>query len=159
MKSRAIVAATDFSDASLLAVETALDLVLDTDGSLYLLHVIDMPATYGPMIGPISESYEALKKSSMERLEDLIPENRSKSILIEKVVQWGSPASTIAEFAADRGADMIVVGTHGRTGLSRMLMGSTAESLLRQAPCQVLVVKPKVVRAEPKSVAEPELHR
>jgi len=50
-------------------------------------------------------------------------------------------ARSIAQFAEEKEADLIVVGTHGRKGLSRMLMGSTAETLLRQAPCKVLVVK------------------
>ena len=55
----------------------------------------------------------------------------------------GPPADTIADFAEEKGADMIIVGTHGRKGLARVFLGSTAESLLREAPCQVLVVKPK----------------
>ena len=56
----------------------------------------------------------------------------------------GKPAKMIADFAREKDADLIVVGTHGRTGLDRLLMGSTAEGLLREAPCQVLVVKHQV---------------
>jgi len=80
----------------------------------------------------------------MQRLSALIPQNRPKDVAIECAVVTGTSATEIARFAKEKGADMIIVGTHGRTGLRRVLMGSTAESLLREAPCQVLVVRPHV---------------
>ncbi len=59
------------------------------------------------------------------------------------VLTEAAPAKAIAEFAQEKDADLIVVGTHGKKGVTRALLGSTAESLLRQSPCQVLVVKQK----------------
>ena len=136
-----IIAAIDFSESSLLAMETALSLIPDQGGILCLLHVLEMPRGIDP-IGVLQPSIEELDAEALERLQELVPDNPDKDVQIERVVVRGSPAKTIASQARERSADLIVVGTHGRTGLARMLLGSTAEALLRRAPCQVLVVKP-----------------
>jgi len=135
-----IIAAIDFSESSLLAMETALGLVPDQGGRLCLLHVLEVPRGIDP-IGVLQPSIEELEAEAYERLKELVPDNPQKDIQIERVVVRGSPAKTIAAQARERRADLIVVGTHGRSGLARMLLGSTAEALLRKAPCQVLVVK------------------
>ena len=144
MNLRRIVAATDFSDVSLAAIETAFSLASETGATLYLLYVMELPLAIDPVVGivgpPVQEQYEA----EMERLSELVPVNMKEKV--EFVVLEGVPARKIAEFAASCGADLIVVGTHGRKGLSRMLLGSTAESLLREAPCQVLIAKQRVAR-------------
>ncbi|MBI4455323.1 MAG: universal stress protein [Acidobacteria bacterium] len=144
MNLRKIVVATDFSEASQAAVETAFSLTLESGAILYLLHVMDfvLEAT-APMVGVVGPSIEELYREEMQRLQELIPQNWKKDVNIETAVLVGTAASEIASFAREKEADLIVVGTHGRTGLARVLMGSTAEGLLRQAPCQVLVVKPK----------------
>ncbi len=136
-----IVAAIDFSESSLLAMETALGLLPEQSGRLCLLHVLEVPRGIDP-IGVLQPSIEELEAEAYERLQELVPDNPEKEIQIERVVVRGSPAKTIAAQARERSADLIVVGTHGRSGLARMLLGSTAEALLRKAPCQVLVVKP-----------------
>lgn len=135
-----IIAAIDFSESSLLAMETALSLVPDQGAVVYLLHVLEVPRGIDP-IGVLQPSIEELDAEALERLKELIPDNPDKDVRIERLVVRGSPAKTIASQARERSADLIVVGTHGRTGLARMLLGSTAEALLRQAPCKVLVVK------------------
>ena len=135
-----IIAAIDFSESSLLAMETALSLAPDRGGILCLLHVLEVPRGIDP-IGVLQPSIEELDAEALERLQELVPENPDKDIQIERLVVRGAPAKMIASQARERATDLIVVGTHGRTGLARMLLGSTAESLLRQSPCQVLVVK------------------
>ncbi len=141
MNVRKVVAATDYSEASVVAVETALSLAMETGSTLYLLHVLELPTGVDPMIGLVKPPMTGWHEKSMQALERLIPENKGEDVKIEKEVRVGSPATAIEDFAKEKKADMIVVGTHGRRGFARMLIGSTAETLLHEAPCQVLVVK------------------
>lgn len=130
MELQKIVAAVDFSDASLLALETTFDLALENESTVYLVHV-----------GTSRESHEPdLHAKLEERLNQLIPVNCPSQV--ETVILEGIPAKEVARFARENSVDLIVAGTHGRKGLSRILMGSTAEELLREAPCRVLVSKP-----------------
>jgi universal stress protein A len=142
MKLNRIVVATDFSDVSLVAVEAAFNLDLGSDSTLYLLHVLETPGGIDPIAGWVRPSNAELYEEAMDRLGSMVPANSLKEMRIERHVVTGSPVREIARFAKEREADMIIVATHGRTGLARVVMGSTAESLLREAPCQVLVVKP-----------------
>jgi nucleotide-binding universal stress UspA family protein len=135
-----MIAAIDFSESSLLAMETALGLAPDQGGKLCLLHVLEVPRGIDPM-GVLQPSIEELEAEALGRLQELVPDNPEKDIQIERLVVRGSPAKVIAAQAKERAADLIVVGTHGRTGLARMLLGSTAEAILRSTPCKVLVVK------------------
>ena len=97
---------------------------------------------FDPMIGlVVAPPWEDWRQEAFSRLEELVPENCDGEATVRLEVLVGSPSHTIAKFAMDRGADMVVVGTHGYGGLVRMLTGSTAEALLRESPCQVLVVK------------------
>src|SRR5690606_28989712 len=153
MDLKKIVAAVDFSDTSLLALETAYSLASETGATLYLLQVID-EHLLAP-IGPLRLTMAELREQREKQLEELIPENWDESMPIERVVIEGDPPSAVAEFALNNNADMIVAGTHGRKGVARVLMGSTAEKLLREAPCQVLVVKPhKSAVSEPDAEAQ-----
>jgi universal stress protein A len=145
MKLNRIVVATDFSDVSLRALEAAFSLDLEPDAKLYLLHVMDRPTGLDQFVGWVQPAIAELYEEAMDRLGNLAPKNWRRNVTIEREVVTGTPAKEIARFAREKEADMIIVGTHGRTGLARVLMGSTAESLLREAPCQVLVVKPHVM--------------
>jgi nucleotide-binding universal stress UspA family protein len=145
MKLNRIVVATDFSDGSLRAIEAAFSFDLEPDAKLYLLHVMDRPLAVDQIVGWVEPALAQLYEEALDRLAGLVPKNWQRDVTIERDVVIGTPAKAIARFAREKEADMIVVGTHGRTGLARVLMGSTAESLLREAPCQVLVVKPHVM--------------
>ena len=142
MRYRIIVIATDFSEASLLALETGLTLAQDSEAEVHLLHVLNPPVGMDPM-GTVTASIPDLEEAAKSQLESLVPENTPEGVTIHPVLLRGSPPKTIATFARKKDADLIVVGTHGRTGLGRLFMGSTAEALLRQAPCHVMVVKPR----------------
>ena len=145
MNIKRIVAATDFSEASVVAVETALNLAMESNAILYLLHVLELPSGVDPMVGLVKPPLGDWREDAMRALEQLIPENWEEDREVQKVIVMGTATAEIARFAEQKAADMIVMGTHGRRGFARLLMGSTAEALLRQAPCQVLVVKQKIV--------------
>ncbi len=153
MNFQKIVVATDFSEASLTALETAYDLALQGGHTLYLVHVIEPYLVAGDPTAMLHPSFEKTHQEARDRLEALIPEEwideeKAKSLVVKSsVLIASSPAQAMTRFAQDKNADLIIVGTHGRKGLTRMLMGSTAESLLRRSPCPVLVVKHKAVAA------------
>ncbi len=132
----------------MVAVETALSLAMESRAPLYLLHVLELPTGVDPMIGVVQPPLPEWREDSKRKLEALVPENWEADVRIEKEVLIGGPAISIADFARQVNADMVVVGTHGRRGLQRLLMGSTAETLLREAPIQVLVVKQRVTTEE-----------
>jgi len=150
MNFQTIVVATDFSESSLVALETAYDLALQGSHTVYLVHVMEPYLVTGDPTGMLHPSVEKTYREAQERLKGLIPEewndDRANALVVRSLVlPHSSPAQAITQVAADKDADLIVVGTHGRKGLTRMLMGSTAESLLRRSPCPVLVVKQKAV--------------
>lgn len=155
MELNTVVVATDFSEASRAAIETAFNLGLPQGALLYLVHVMETPVPIGPVAGPVLPppgSGDRDVYALTERLKRLIPEGSKDGVEVRAQLLMGPPAESIADFALEKGADLILVGTHGRKGLARILMGSTAETLLRRAPCQVLVVKQKT----PSPPAEPQ---
>ena len=152
MNFQKIVVATDFSESSLVALETAFDLAFQGSHTLYLVHVMEPYLVAGDPTAMLHPSVEKTYQEARERLESLIPEewndDKANSLVVKSsVLTASSPAQAIAQLALDKDADLIVAGTHGRKGLTRILMGSTAENLLRRSPCPVLVVKHKAVAA------------
>lgn len=146
MDLKRIVIATDFSEVSLLAVETGAQLARESCAELVLVHVMEFPRGADVAAETLYGSVEEQYRQQLHRLQMWLPENLRDKTVAERTILRGSgtPARQIADFAQKKDADLIVVGTHGRKGLGRLVMGSTAEGLLRWAPCQVLVVKPKV---------------
>jgi nucleotide-binding universal stress UspA family protein len=142
---------TDFSEPSENAFHVACALARDYKAQLILLNVVVVPtAVYGegiiPPPGPFDEEEEL-----QERLQKLRPSDPSVSV--SQVIAEGVPAAEILRVAREKHADLIVMGTHGRTGLRRLLMGSVAELVVRGADCPVLTVKMPFPESEP--VAEP----
>ncbi len=121
---REILFATDFSDASANAARLAVQTARRLGARLHVLHVV--PPVTDPV--PSQRALADLGKA-LERDVQLITELRS-----------GSPAHEIVAYASRNAIDMIVIGAHGCTGLSRVLLGSVAEAVMRRAPCPVLVV-------------------
>jgi nucleotide-binding universal stress UspA family protein len=123
---------TDFSSYSNQAYFHALGLAQTYGASLTIVYV------HAPGSGD--------KARWRDQLEQVRPAN--PKITVSHVLLEGDPASEIARYAADANIDVIVIGTHGRTGVDRLVMGSVAERVMREAPCSVLVVKlPKGVVA------------
>jgi nucleotide-binding universal stress UspA family protein len=138
MPFKTILFATDFSPASEVAFHVAAALARDYRARMVALHVIEPVrvgfSEYGSYIGPEEDKARAM--ATLDAMEAPSPRVTMDHRLLE-----GDPAEVIAEIAADTNADLIVMGTHGRTGLTRLVMGSVAEEVLRRAPCPVLTIR------------------
>lgn len=142
-----ILCPVDFSKNSREALQYATQMLCsDNDASLYLIHIVDSRVfDYG---GPIYEQEIFVTKigidqSTRELLEKKllaeVPKELHKRVTI--IVSFGVPFFEIINTAKDNAIDLIVIGTHGRTGLAHMLIGSVAEKVVRNAPCPVLTIK------------------
>ncbi|MCU4801509.1 universal stress protein [Halobacteria archaeon HArc-gm2] len=115
------------------------------DATLVLLHVIN-PAEAGysaqASIPSFSEEWYEREKEQAESLFDEIEaEAESAGLAVERVVEVGKPTRTIVEYAREHGIDQIVMGSHGRSGMSRILLGSVAENVVRRSPVPVTVTR------------------
>lgn len=129
---------TDFSSFSTHAYFHAVGLA-ETFGAELTVVYVYTPAADDPQRG---------RDFWREQLEQIRPAN--KAVRVSHVFLEGDPAAEIVAHAANAGSDVIVLGTHGRTGADRLLMGSVAERVMRDAPCSVMVVKlPRARLAEP----------
>lgn len=135
---RKILCPTDFSDSARAAFELACALVRDYQANLVVMHVVPLPPAYAvdgiaiPI--PAEEPYEL-----RARLVQLHPV--ASGVEVEYHVLSGDAGDQIVNAARNANADMIVMGTHGKSGLARLLVGSVAESVMRHAPCPVLTVR------------------
>lgn len=131
----------DFSDCSLDALEYAVFVAQRTKASLTLLHVME-PVSYGlDFTFPHPEKRVLQREAIASRLDGLVSSLASAQVTADHLLRGGLPHDSILEAARTGSADMIVMGTHGRRGLSHALFGSVAESVLRQAHCPVLTVR------------------
>ena len=138
MTTKTILFPTDFSTASDAALPHAEALAKSSAARLLIVHVEEPPLAYGG-----GELYYGLPEPSSERILKMLEDVRPKdpAIPFAHRLTMGDPAGEIVRIARDEQAEMIVLGTHGRTGMSRLLMGSVAETLVRRAPCPVLVYR------------------
>ena len=136
----------DFSDASRAAMEVSADLARRTGAELVLLHAYPIPGYTFPdgsvvaspkMMQDLADQAEKHLGEWRADAEKLVGAPR---VAMDKAV--GEPAAEIVSFAEERGIDLLVLGTHGRTGLEHALMGSVAERVVRRARCPVLTVRP-----------------
>ena len=141
-----ILVPTDFSPCSDAALGCAKRIAAKMRGSICLLHVVDQPAIGGTFRSDFCapESLESRQdQTESARIElgrRLLADSRSRIVATVDIV-FGASATMISAYAADHAFDMIVMGTHGRSGIAHLLMGSVAESIIRTAPCPVLTVK------------------
>jgi nucleotide-binding universal stress UspA family protein len=135
---RTVVVPVDFSPESIAALDVGLALV-DQPAHLHVVHVvIDItPLEAGEVWGVVDPQsrIEQMRAVLDQRLAD------AKYSGINKTVLLGEPAHAIADFAQEKSAELIVIPSHGRTGLTRLLIGSVAERVVRLAPCPVLVLR------------------
>jgi nucleotide-binding universal stress UspA family protein len=146
---KTILCPTDFSPTSNAALETARLLALDYDATLIVLHVAELPNVMAGD-GVLLYAPEYDPEAERRKLDD-IPID--PEIAMERRFVRGDPVEEILETARARNCDLIVLGTHGRTGVGRLIMGSIAEQIIRKAPCPVMSVKGPVATAQ---VTEPE---
>jgi nucleotide-binding universal stress UspA family protein len=135
---KSVVVPWDFSDMSKSSLEAAIEMV-DSPEKIEVIHVTPYPAAteYGMVWGTLTEFniQENLEKSFKQAMEDgSFPE-------LKFTAKFGDPGSKIADFAKEKDAGLIVISSHGHTGLSRMFLGSVAERVVRLSPCPVLVLR------------------
>ena len=144
---RRILAGTDFSDPSLPAIKAAADEAKRVGGELTVIHVLDLvwaPAAYPALAfggAPFNISAEELKDLEAVATWRLEESLKHFNVAGDTLVTTGSAGAALIDIASERKADLVVVGTIGRTGLRRALLGSVAETVARRAPCSVLVVR------------------
>jgi nucleotide-binding universal stress UspA family protein len=132
---------TDFSDNSKTSQMYAHELAVQFSAELHIIHVIVDPAyVVSPMgVGYIPDSYQAdVRERSDKELAEQLADAVDLTIVRETID--GAAAESITQYAQDNDINMIVMGTHGYSGLSRLLLGSVAEKVVRSAPCPVLTV-------------------
>lgn len=136
---------TDFSECAAQAQAMAVDLAGKLGAEIVLLQVLVETPLYGESIlnmPKVQSVYDAQRKWAEETLEARADDLRGRGLKASWRVQVGVPFEEIVKVAEEERADMIVMGTHGRTGLSRAFLGSVAERVVRLAPCSVLTVRP-----------------
>jgi nucleotide-binding universal stress UspA family protein len=146
MHIRHILVPTDFSDGSREAFATAINLARDTGARMTLFHVNHVPtATFPDVIMPLTPEVMRDMEQSVEAvLTRWADEAREVGIDTDYKTAFGATHVEICNAADEVGADLIVIGTHGHTGLSHVLLGSVAEKVVRKAPCPVLTVRPQM---------------
>jgi nucleotide-binding universal stress UspA family protein len=140
-----ILAPTDFSPNADQALAYALDLARRHGAEVHLMHVIGplegdaySPLRYSP---EANVQHDTPDKIAYDLLQSHIQKHDTKGVTVEPVKQHGSAvASMLLQYAKKEGIDLIVMGTHGRQGMSRFIIGSVAERVVRQAPCSVMTV-------------------
>lgn len=145
MKAKTILFPTDFSHTGDSALEMATALARDTGAKLLFVHVEEPPVAYGGgemYYGMPEPAYDEIKRM----LHEIVP--KDPNVPFDHRLVTGDPPSAIVRVAEEENVDLIVMGTHGRTGLSRLLMGSVAEAVVRRAPCPVITYKNAADKAE-----------
>lgn len=138
MDIKTILHPTDFSAASRHALELAFSLARDHGARVVLLNVVEPPFYGGEPLMPIATLPDL--RTEAGNWFATLPKPRG-DVEMTQVIAEGDPVREILRVAAEEQADFIVLGTHGRTGLSRLLMGSVAEKVIREAMCPVIAVK------------------
>jgi universal stress protein A len=138
MKMQTIIFPSDFSHCGNSALALATVLARDTGAKLVIVHVEEPPLAYAG-----GDMYYGVAEPATDDLKRMLGEIKptDPNVPFEHRMLMGEPAIAIVDLATEISADLIVLGTHGRTGLSRLLMGSVAESVVRQASCPVLTYK------------------
>jgi universal stress protein A len=158
-----ILCPVDLSSFSLEALKLAASLARSSNAALYLLHAIDNPfdELYMSSIGQADPALLGLyQRRPLKRAEIVAATERHSQVLLKQfahdwvsrlpkvryLIKSGNALEAILDAAAERRADLIVLATHGRTGVKRLLIGNVAEKVVRHATCPVLIVKPRAVR-------------
>ncbi|HLX37160.1 MAG TPA: universal stress protein [Candidatus Binataceae bacterium] len=144
-----IIAATDFSEDSNLAIGYAEELAKRFGAEIMLLHVDQAlpPVMISPEIGPVMDVGamtrigEEQRMMAQKELDKIVNRIRESGLKARPMLKVGSPFLEIIHTAKAENADLIVLGTHGRTGLAHVLMGSVAERVVQKAHCPVLTIR------------------
>ena len=132
---------TDFSESAENASHYAISLAQKYGGKIYAVHVIE-PFTYTVDFGiDYSAQYKEMETSAKKLLNEIVASLKKSKIDVEGVLLSGEPFVEIIKYAKKKQVNLIIMATHGRTGIEHMLMGSVAEKVVRKSPCPVLSIK------------------
>lgn len=135
-----ILVPTDGSEASLDAVDEAAELADEQGARIHVLYVLDLTMLADADSVTVVDAMEASGEEAIEQARTRARETGVEAV--EASVQRGTPYRAILEYADENDIDLVVMGTHGRTGLNRLLLGSVTEKLVRLSPVPVLTVRP-----------------
>jgi nucleotide-binding universal stress UspA family protein len=153
MKIKSILFPTDFSHYNDAALEYASTLAAESKATLHIVHVHDvrdLSAVTGEASSLFAASWQEGKRVADNQLKKVVP--TVAGVPYERYCLVGDPVTDILELAREKNVDLIVMASHGRSGLTRLIIGSIAEGVMRQAPCPVLIVK------QPSEAHERETH-
>lgn len=134
-----VLVPTDFSETSEAALRYGVALARAFNARLHLLHVPEHPGEAAEAEYPIG-LFETMQNAAHDRLGSLLTEADTRELRPERVMRLGKPSDEIVRYAQEHDINLIVMGTHGREGVARVLMGSVAETVVRRAWCPVLTV-------------------
>ena len=151
-----IVVPTDFSEPAERALDVAIGLASKFESKVTLLHASWLPpSAYAAYAEGLYWPTDEMAKGAKKELDAALSKAKKRYPKTDGSIVTGEPWQTILEFAKERGADLIVMGTHGRRGLSRVFLGSLAEKIVRLSPIPVLTVSGKAEQeAKEKALAE-----
>lgn len=141
-----ILLPTDFSTNSAAATNYACELATKFDAELHVLHTLETLPSYRPgfeMGVTLPEYLNETRADAEKSLNEVLDPHWSAEHRVIRTMVVGSPKAEIVRYARQHDIDLIVLSTHGRTGLAHVIMGSVAENVVRTAPCPVLTVRPK----------------
>lgn len=140
-----ILVPTDFSKHSRNALIYAAAFAEKFGGQLHLLHVVQDLAIFIPdmvtVAPPIAPSLEQMTAAVRSAFDRIVQEHHLEKLTVQREVRQGNPFYEIVRYAKEANVDLIVMGTHGHSGLAHMLLGSVTEKVVRKAPCPVLTVR------------------
>jgi len=143
---KTVVVATDFGDPAEAALAYGREFARMFGARLRVLHVVEnvLSRSYGAeaFLASYPELQREVESAAHEQLAALVTDDDRHTLDVETVMlRSNSPAAAIADYARDHDVDIVIMGTHGRSGVAHMLMGSVAELVVRTAPCPVLTVR------------------
>ena len=143
---KTVLVSTDFSELGDAAIPLGFRLAKDHGAAVVLVHVLDAAPTPSPLYAhyyptPNAEQIRSAEKNASEGLRKRIPAEYRDTVRVEIALSHGEPAHEILRIASEKQASVIVIATHGRAGLKHLVLGSTAERVIRHATCPVLVVR------------------
>lgn len=140
-----ILVPCDFSKPALNAFRFALDVARKSKGTIFLMNVIQLPAIHDPIIMPVvafeKEFFKELKEKTAQQFDKLIARYKPGKARVKSGVTFGSPFRMIQDFIKKKKIDLVIMGSHGSTGVREYLIGSNAEKVVRNSTVPVLIIK------------------